>query len=121
MPPRTRVARSTGNGAGRPQAAAIRNAARPKPFEFTHDGQTHTLPPARQYMEQSEFDGGAFMDAILDDDQTAELKIGLSILRAASADLSPETYAAIRSKPVQEFLELVNAWIQASGTAPGKS
>lgn len=89
-----------------------------EPFTFTHKGKTYTLPSARPYA--TELAGGDFMDAVLDGDAQAEARLTFGALKAAKDDIDPKAWAAIRSKPMLEFVQVVGEWLAAAGVEPGK-
>lgn len=125
MPPRARNTNGSPNPnpngpAPRRRARVIRNAATGAVFSFEHDGETYQLPSAALYTQNNEFTGGDFMDAVLDGDVAAELKMGLSVLKAARDDIHPDAYAAIRAKSVPDFMAVMGEWLQASGPEAGK-
>lgn len=99
-------------------AKQIADEAKPD-YRFTHEGQEYFLPHAQKYVTATS--GGAFMDAVLDEG-AGELKLAMLALREAQPDIDPGAFAALRSKPLTEFLEIVGAWIeQAQGTDVGES
>lgn len=94
-------------------------AAAGGPFTFTHNGNSHTLPPASEYA--TGVSGGAFMDMILDGDEMSATRLAVTLLRAAKDDIDPRAYEALRSKPMTEFGQIVGDWMQASGVEVGES
>jgi len=99
-------------------AKQIADEAKPD-YRFTHEGQEYFLPHAQKYVTATS--GGEFMDAVLDEG-AGELKLAMLALREAQPDINPRAFAALRAKPLAEFLEIVGAWIeQAQGAALGES
>jgi hypothetical protein len=87
-----------------------------KPFTFKHENKTYRLPRADEAMKN--VDGGAFMDMMLEDDERAQIRFALMILK--NADVDEVAYAALRSKPVTEFSEVLGEWIQSAGVSLGE-
>src|SRR5690606_9175384 len=103
MPPRARQPQDH-------KPKAVKNGGS---FTFDHDGKTYRLPSAAKYAEKSEFSGGDFMDAVLKADTTTEMRMTMSVFEAAKNDID-DAYDALRTKPVNEFLQTVGEWMQAS-------
>ena len=77
-------------------------------FTFTVKGKSFTLPSAED--SAGKVDGGISMDAILDpDDDMAQLRLGLAMLKASGADADAMT--ALRSLPTEEMLQTVGGWM----------
>lgn len=87
-----------------------------KPFLFQHEGKAYKLPPVEQALKN--VPGGDFMDAMLDDDEQAQLKLAFKALK--DSGVSPEAYAALRSKPIVEFSEVVGNWLNSGGASLGE-
>lgn len=87
-----------------------------KPFVFTHEGKNYKLPRADEAMKS--VDGGTFMDMMLDDDERAQIKFALTILKNSGVDEA--AYTALRAKPVDEFSELLGKWIESAGVSVGE-
>lgn len=86
------------------------------PFTFTVDGRTYTLPPATA---AGRIEAGLLIDALEGDDQFTEVRLGLAGLKAANVD--PETMAALRSLPIEDFGPLLAAWLRQGGVEAGES
>lgn len=88
-------------------------------FKFDHDGKVYELPHASDYVNGVV--GGDLMDAMLDGDEQAEMRLSLSVLKAAKPDIAHDAWTVLRAKPINEFLQVVGEWMQAGGGAPGES
>lgn len=125
MPPRTRTTTARKapqdhkpKGARR-QAKVVAAEATDRPFTFDAGGKTYELPHPKTYA--AGVPGEVFMDAVLDGDQQAELKLSFTFLQLARPDMDDEAWTALRAKPVMEFVEIVAAWMQAGGVNLGES
>lgn len=91
-------------------------AAAGQKFTFKHQGKTYSLPSAQAAMERVE--AGTFIDAIMSDDQMAQVRLGLTLL--LKSGVSENVVAAIRSLPMARFTQLLNDWMNADGANPGE-
>lgn len=92
-------------------------------YTFTVGTNHYALPPAAQCAPR--VPAGVLIDAVMEGGDTAELKLGLSMLSAKDESGVPlvdaATTAALRALPMNEFTEHLAAWMQKSGAAPGES
>jgi hypothetical protein len=120
MPPAKKTAAPRKPQDRRPKAKAIAAQAAGEDFTFEHDGETFALPNVTPYAASTP--GGAFMDAILADDGTSEIRLAMLALKSASDDIDPDAYEALRAKPMDEFLEIIGNWMtHAQGASLGES
>lgn len=104
------------NGAQRARAAI----GQPDEFTFRHNGRAYSLPPARDAMAKVK--AGVLIDlAIAGDDQAADMRMGMAILRAAAEDITPEAMTALRDMNIMDFGRTIGRWMRATGADPGKS
>lgn len=114
MPPRPRTPRQPQDR----QPKAVKALAG-SVFEFEHDGQTYQLPPAGPYAQKSDFTTGDLIDASINGDKGAEMRMTISIVEAAKDDIG-DAYDALRATPAIKGMQIIQDWLQASGTEPGK-
>ncbi len=75
-------------------------------YKFTdRDGKSHVIPPITKARES--LDGGAFEDAVLAG-EIGMLGYMVKCLRLCGA--TPETLAALRKLPQDEYIETLKAW-----------
>lgn len=99
----------------KPVAKLIVGADQDKPFLFEHEGKAYKLPPAAEALKS--VDGGAYMDAVLEGDQGM---VRLALLTLKSGAVAVDAYAALRAKPLTEFMEIVGKWVATAGDASGE-
>lgn len=103
---------------GRAANVAVATGGR-KPYTFTHNGRTYRLPDAQAAMQK--VPAGALIDAATGDANSAELQLGLAIIKAASADIDPDAMQALRQKNIYEFGAIIGGWMQSAGVDAGES
>ncbi len=87
-----------------------------KPFLFTHEGKSYTLPRADAAMKA--VSGGEFMDMMLSEDEQGQIKFVLRLLINSRPD--EDALAALRSMGMSEFSEVLGKWISSSGVSLGE-
>lgn len=86
-------------------------------FVFHHKGKQYTLPSAKESVTR--IPAGVLIDAVMDGDEMAELRLGLATLEASGA--SKAVIDALREKPFAEFGQILSRWMQSNGAPMGKS
>lgn len=87
-----------------------------KPFLFTHEGKSYTLPRADDAMKA--VSGGEFMDMMLADDEQGQIKFVLRLLINSKPD--DDAMEALRAMGMPEFSDVLGKWVSSSGVSLGE-
>jgi len=88
-----------------------------RPFRFRHNEETFTIPAAAEATKRIK--AGALLDAAEGDDEMAQVKFFMAMLKAA--DPSPEAMAALRDMDLDRFGRVMQEWTERTGAHRGKS
>lgn len=87
-------------------------------FTFTHEGETHTLPPASD--SSRKVPGWVIQDALMNPSSYPDqMRLALYALEASDAD--PAAREALREMPGDEMLEVIESWMGESSRSSRSS